>query len=46
MLLNKVQHIEGYDEIKEKIKKFDWADAKSLSTKILEALNKHTRLKV
>jgi hypothetical protein len=46
MLLNKVRHIEKYDEIKEVIKNIDWAHAKSLDPKILEALNEHTRLKV
>jgi hypothetical protein len=46
MLSNKVRHIEEYDEIKEKIKNIDWADAKSLDSKILEVLKKHTRLKV
>jgi hypothetical protein len=46
MLLNKVRHIENFDNIKENIENIDWADAKSLDPKILEALNKHTRLSV
>ncbi len=45
MLLNKVRHIEKYDDIKEDIKNIDWTEAKSLDPKILETLKEHTRLK-